>query len=78
MYATKTTGTANHCKKIAAIMAMPTKINFGKLFFIVKSLNFNAIKGSLLTINELSKIIIPYKNHLLSKIEFTNGVCIVQ
>ena len=66
----KTIGIANHFNNKAVATAMPTKINFGKLLFILKSLNFNAIRGSLDTIRKLNKIINPYKNHLFIKIVY--------
>jgi len=60
-----TTGTASHCKRIAATRAITNKIILGKLFFIVKSLNFKAINGNVETISQLTKAIIRYNTHLL-------------
>ena len=60
-----TTGTASHCKRNAVSKAITSKIILGKLFFIVKSLNFKAIKGNVETINQLNKIITTYSTHLL-------------
>ena len=61
----KTTGTASHFKRMAATRVITTKIILGKLFFMVKSLNFKAIKGNLEIINQLTKAITIYKTHLL-------------
>ena len=60
-----TTGTASHFKRMAAMMAIINSIIFGKLFFRLRSLNFRAIKGSVETINPLTKIITAYRTHLL-------------
>lgn len=49
------------------MMAKKIKIYFGRLFFMLKSENFNAIKGMVETIKPDNKIATPYKNHLFSK-----------
>ena len=69
MYAIKITGTAIQCKSNAAITAIPTSINFGRLLLTERFLNFNAIMGTLLTINQDRKTIIPYNTHLFNKSE---------
>ena len=55
----KIMGTASHFKKMAAITAIAAKIIFGRLFFTEKSLNFKAIIGMVLTINQLNTMIKP-------------------
>ena len=50
MYASKMTGTANHCKKKAEIMAMINKMKMGRLFLIEKFFNFKLINGIVLII----------------------------
>jgi hypothetical protein len=40
----KTTGTAIHCKNTALINAIATNKYLDRLFFMLKSLNFNPIK----------------------------------
>ena len=69
-----TTGTAIHCSTSAATKAITTKIILDKLFFNVKSLNFNAIMGRLLTINQDKKIIIAYNTHLFNNTFTTMSV----
>ena len=59
MYTINTIGTASQLKMNAATTATASKIILGILFFILKSLNFKAIKGNLETINQLSKRIRP-------------------
>jgi len=53
---------------MAAIIVMPTNINLGKSFLILKPANFKAINGKLLTISQLNVIMRPYKNHLFISI----------
>ena len=54
----KITGTANHFKKIAALIPMLNKMILGKLLLSEESLNFSAINGRLLTISQLTTAII--------------------
>gem|GEM_PF-6565458 len=58
-----TTGTASHFKNTAASNASTSNATFGQLFRIEKSLNFSAINGSLLTINQPTTTISPYSTH---------------
>ncbi len=68
MYAIKITGTASQCKNSTAITANAKRRYFGRLFFTDRSLNFRAIKGSLLTISQQTTAMSTYRNHLLSNI----------
>ena len=68
-----TTGTASHFKRMAATRAIITKIILGKLFFMVKSLNFKAIKGIVDTINQLTTTITTYNTHLLVSHSLTSN-----
>ena len=61
-----TIGTASHLKNIPARIAIARRIIFGRLFFMERSLNFNAINERLLTINQLTSKVTPYKNHLFN------------
>ena len=58
-------GTASHLKITAAIMEKMIKMYFERLSFTERFLNFKAIKGSLLTIKQLTINIRAYKNNLL-------------
>lgn len=73
----KTTGTASHCKNMAATMAVTSKIIFGILLLKEKFLNFKAIMGIVLTINQLTIKTTPYNTHLFSKTSITKllGEC---
>ena len=60
----KIIGTASHFKNITASNPIASKMIFGISFFREKLLNFKAIIGSLLTINQLSTAINTYNTHL--------------
>ena len=57
-------GTASHLKITAATMEKMIRINFERLSFTERFLNFKAMSGSLLTIKPLTIIIRAYKNNL--------------
>lgn len=65
------TGTAIQCNIRTAMIEKMIRMNFDKLFFKERFLNFKAIIGNLLIISRLTTMIVPYKNHLLINISFT-------
>ena len=60
----KIIGTASHFKNTADSNPITNNIILGISFFIEKFLNFKAIIGNLLTINQLSITINVYNTHL--------------